>query len=61
MAAARCSKDISKTIVYQLTKYRNSISPVIPQRVIDRPPSAELAPNQCDQDTLPPYDILDGI
>lgn len=54
-------KDIFKTLVYNLAKYRNSISPAIPQRVIDRPPSAELAPDQCDQDTLPPYDILDGI
>ncbi|MGD9153039.1 MAG: NAD+ synthase [Gammaproteobacteria bacterium] len=54
-------KDIFKTLVYQLAEYRNKISPVIPQRVIDRPPSAELAPDQVDQDTLPPYDILDKI
>jgi NAD+ synthase (glutamine-hydrolysing) len=54
-------KDIFKTVVYQLATYRNSISPVIPQRVIDRPPTAELAPNQLDQDSLPPYDILDRI
>lgn len=54
-------KDIFKLIVYELAKYRNNISPAIPQRVIDRPASAELAPNQCDQDTLPPFDILDGI
>lgn len=54
-------KDIPKTLVYRLANYRNSIDPVIPQRVIDRPPSAELAENQLDQDTLPPYDILDQI
>lgn len=54
-------KDIFKCLVYDLANYRNSISPAIPQQVIDRPPSAELAPNQYDQDTLPPYDILDGI
>ncbi len=54
-------KDIFKMIVYDLAKYRNEISPAIPQRVIDRPPTAELAPDQCDQDTLPPYEVLDGI
>ena len=54
-------KDISKTLVYKLSNYRNTISPVIPERVITRPPSAELAPNQVDQDTLPSYDILDDI
>ena len=54
-------KDISKTMVYRLSKYRNSISEVIPTRVITRPPSAELAPNQVDQDSLPPYDVLDDI
>ncbi len=54
-------KDIPKTWVYRLANYRNTISPVIPQAIIDRPPTAELAPNQLDQDTLPPYDILDGI
>lgn len=54
-------KDIPKMWVYRLSNYRNTIHPVIPQRVIDRPPTAELAPNQLDQDTLPPYDILDGI
>jgi NAD+ synthase (glutamine-hydrolysing) len=47
--------------VYALSRYRNSLSPVIPQRVIDRPPSAELAPDQKDQDNLPPYDVLDAI
>jgi NAD+ synthase (glutamine-hydrolysing) len=54
-------KDISKTLVYRLAKYRNSLSPAIPQRVIDREPSAELAPNQVDSDSLPPYDKLDKI
>jgi NAD+ synthase (glutamine-hydrolysing) len=54
-------KDVPKTRVYQLARYRNEMSVVIPQRVIDRPPSAELAPDQKDQDSLPPYDILDAI
>lgn len=54
-------KDVPKTLVYRLAAYRNSLSPVIPQRVIDRPPSAELAPDQTDQDNLPPYDELDAI
>ena len=56
-------KDVYKTIVFELAKYRNSISetPAIPERVITRPPSAELRPDQKDQDSLPPYDILDAI
>lgn len=56
-------KDVYKTIVFELAKYRNSISetPVIPERVITRPPSAELRPDQVDQDSLPAYDILDAI
>jgi len=54
-------KDISKTMVYQLANYRNTVSRVIPERVITRPPSAELSPNQLDQDFLPSYDILDDI
>lgn len=54
-------KDVPKLLVYQLSEYRNRLSPVIPQRVIDRPPSAELAPDQKDEDSLPPYDILDPI
>jgi NAD+ synthetase len=54
-------KDISKTLVYRLANYRNALSRVIPQRVIDRAPSAELRPSQTDQDSLPPYDILDAI
>ena len=54
-------KDVSKTMVYRLAKYRNTQSYIIPGRVIDREPSAELAPNQTDQDSLPPYDELDAI
>lgn len=54
-------KDVPKMLVYRLSNYRNSISPVIPQRVIDRPPSAELAPDQQDSDSLPAYEILDAI
>lgn len=54
-------KDVPKTLVYRLSAYRNSISRVIPQRIIDRPPTAELRANQTDQDSLPPYDVLDAI
>jgi len=59
-------KDVSKTMVYDLARYRNESDEsgpreVIPQKVIDRPPSAELAPGQVDQDSLPPYDVLDQI
>jgi NAD+ synthase (glutamine-hydrolysing) len=54
-------KDISKTMVYRLAAYRNNLSKVIPERVITRAPSAELKPNQTDQDSLPPYDVLDAI
>ncbi|HLF39399.1 MAG TPA: NAD+ synthase, partial [Burkholderiales bacterium] len=54
-------KDISKMMVYRLADYRNGISKVIPQRVIERAPSAELRANQTDQDTLPPYAVLDAI
>ncbi len=54
-------KDVPKTLVFALSRYRNSISPVIPVRVIERPPSAELAPDQKDEDNLPPYEILDKI
>jgi len=54
-------KDVYKTLVYQLSNYRNSLSCVIPQRIITRPPSAELAPDQRDQDSLPPYEILDEL
>ncbi|MBY5993426.1 NAD+ synthase [Ferrimonas balearica] len=54
-------KDLPKLLVYRLARYRNTLSPVIPERVITRPPSAELAPDQVDQDSLPPYDVLDDI
>lgn len=54
-------KDVPKTLVYQLVEYRNRVVPVIPRRVIERAPSAELAPGQTDQDSLPDYEILDPI
>ena len=54
-------KDCSKSLVYKLARYRNTINEVIPERVISRPPSAELRSNQKDSDTLPDYDILDPI
>jgi NAD+ synthase (glutamine-hydrolysing) len=63
-------KDVAKTLVYRLAEWRNlqptsradgSSGPVIPERIITRPPSAELRPDQTDQDSLPPYDVLDGI
>ncbi|WP_456381540.1 NAD+ synthase [Persephonella sp.] len=54
-------KDVYKTRVYELAQYRNSISPVIPQRVLEKPPSAELRPDQKDEDELLPYVILDEI
>ena len=56
-------KDVYKTLVFRLATYRNNLpdGPVIPQRVIDRPPSAELAPGQVDEDSLPPYAVLDRI
>jgi NAD+ synthase (glutamine-hydrolysing) len=54
-------KDVPKLLVYALAEYRNSIAPVIPQRVLERPPSAELRPDQKDEDSLPPYSVLDPI
>jgi NAD+ synthase (glutamine-hydrolysing) len=54
-------KDVPKLLVYRLSEYRNSLSPAIPRRVIDRPPSAELRPDQKDEDSLPPYSVLDPI
>ena len=54
-------KDLSKTMVYRLCEWRNRQQEVIPWRIIERPPSAELRPDQKDVDTLPPYDILDPI
>ena len=54
-------KDIAKTLVYRLCAYRNSIGAVIPERILTRAPSAELRPDQKDQDSLPSYEVLDGI
>ena len=54
-------KDLTKKFVYRLARYRNNVSAVIPERIIERAPSAELRPNQVDQDSLPPYDVLDAI
>ncbi len=54
-------KDLPKTMVYQLARYRNGVAKVIPPRVLERPPSAELRPDQKDQDSLPPYEVLDPI
>jgi NAD+ synthetase len=56
-------KDLYKTEVYALARWRNTVggTPVLPEGVIDRPPSAELRENQTDQDSLPPYDVLDAI
>jgi len=58
-------KDVPKTLVYELARWRNAVAanqtPPIPQRVLDKPPSAELRPDQKDTDTLPPYEVLDPI
>ena len=55
-------KDVAKTLVYRLAAWKNAQGrEVIPERIITRPPSAELRPDQTDQDSLPPYDVLDGI
>ncbi|UHD18050.1 NAD+ synthase [Thiocapsa bogorovii] len=54
-------KDVPKLLVYRLARYRNRCSPVIPERVLTRAPSAELRPDQTDQDSLPPYEVLDPI
>lgn len=54
-------KDVPKTLVYRLARYRNGLSLVIPEDTLTRPPSAELRENQADQDSLPPYEILDEI
>ena len=54
-------KDILKTLVYRLCRYRNGRKPLIPERILTRAPSAELRANQTDQDTLPPYEVLDPI
>jgi len=54
-------KDVKKTLVYRLAIYRNALGLVIPERIITRPPSAELRDDQADQDSLPSYDVLDAI
>ena len=54
-------KDVPKTLVYRLARFRNQHDGPIPQRIFRRAPTAELAPHQTDQDTLPPYDVLDRI
>jgi len=54
-------KDCPKMLVYALARYRNTLGHCIPERVITRPPSAELAPGQKDEDSLPPYEVLDAI
>lgn len=54
-------KDVGKLLVYRLARYRNTLGYVIPERIITRPPSAELRHDQTDQDNLPPYEVLDGI
>jgi NAD+ synthase (glutamine-hydrolysing) len=54
-------KDVPKTLVFALARYRNSLGAAIPESVIERPPSAELAPDQKDEDSLPPYEVLDAI
>ncbi|MDR1367428.1 MAG: NAD+ synthase, partial [Candidatus Accumulibacter sp.] len=54
-------KDIAKTLVYRLARWRNARIPTIPERILTRAPSAELKPGQTDQDTLPPYEVLDAI
>jgi NAD+ synthetase len=53
--------DVPKTLVYRLARYVNSRSPVIPASTIEKPPSAELRPDQKDSDSLPPYEVLDTI
>jgi NAD+ synthase (glutamine-hydrolysing) len=54
-------KDVPKTLVWRLARWRNTVSPAIPEASIDKPPSAELAPGQLDSDRLPPYDVLDAL
>jgi NAD+ synthase (glutamine-hydrolysing) len=54
-------KDVSKLLVYRLARWRNTSTPDIPARIIERPPSAELREDQRDEDSLPPYEILDPI
>ena len=56
-----CIRDSPKTLVYDLARYVNTRSPIIPERILDKAPSAELKPDQTDQDDLPPYELLDAI
>ena len=53
--------DVPKTLVYDLSRYINAQNPVIPERILEKAPSAELKPGQTDQDDLPPYEVLDAI
>ena len=53
--------DVPKTLVYRLSQYVNSLRPVIPQATLEKPPSAELRPDQKDSDSLPPYEVLDAV
>jgi NAD+ synthetase len=53
--------DVPKTLVYDLARHINTCSPIIPERILDKAPSAELKPDQTDQDDLPPYELLDAI
>jgi NAD+ synthetase len=53
--------DVPKTLVYKISRYVNSLHAVIPQATLEKPPSAELRPDQKDSDSLPPYDVLDAI
>jgi NAD+ synthase (glutamine-hydrolysing) len=53
--------DVPKTLVYRLSEYVNSRRPVIPRATLEKPPSAELRPDQKDSDSLPPYDVLDAV
>ncbi|MDA8561969.1 NAD+ synthase [Gammaproteobacteria bacterium] len=62
MAGGFCIlKDVPKQLVYKLSEYKNEFKEVIPKRILEKPPTAELAPNQKDEDSLPPYHILDEI
>ncbi len=54
-------KDVDKLLVYELARYRNTLGPAIPVSTIEKPPSAELRPDQLDTDSLPPYEVLDPI
>lgn len=61
MAGGFAVKDIAKTLVYRLCAYRNSVSDVIPERILTRASSAEIRPSQTDQDSLPAYEVLKAI